>query len=173
MRTLLLKAALCAAILLAPTSAGAQDKEFKKLKKIDGVEHVHIPKFLISLAAKNGEGLNLGGNVSLGDYWTGDLLKKIEAVDVFTSENEQSATQMGKRVQSIMNGKGWESLVDVKDEDGEKVKIFQAKQGKQTTFVIFAEEEKEATLVVIKGEVDMDKLLEQQMAVEGENTEKQ
>lgn len=167
----LLKVALCAAIILTPIGANAQEKEFKKLKRIDGVEHVHIPKFLISLAAKNGESLNVGDNITLGDYWTGDLLKKIDAVDVFTSEEKESAAKLSIRVRSILSGKSWEQLVDVTDEDGEKVKICQAKQGKNTTFVIFAEEEKEASLVVIKGEIDLAKLMEQQMAGEGEDAE--
>ena len=167
----LLKVALCAAIILTPIGANAQEKEFKKLKKIDGVEHVHIPKFLISLAAKNGESLDVGDNISLGDYWTGDLLKKIDAVDVFNCEEKESVEKLSTRVRSILSGNTWEQLIDVTDEDGEKVKICQARQGKHTTFVIFAEEEKEASLVVIKGEIDLAKLLEQQMAGEGEDAE--
>jgi hypothetical protein len=43
------------------------------------------------------------------------------------------------------------------------VKIFQTKQGKSTTFVVFAEEEDETALVVIKGKIDIAKLLQQQM----------
>ena len=167
----LLKVALCAAIILTPIGANAQEKEFKKLKKIDGVEHVHIPKFLISLAAKNGESLDVDDNISLGDYWTGDLLKKIDAVDVFNCEEKESVEKLSTRVRSILSGNTWEQLIDVTDEDGEKVKICQARQGKHTTFVIFAEEEKEASLVVIKGEIDLAKLLEQQMAGEGEDAE--
>ena len=50
--TLLIKVALCAAILLTSTGANAASKDFKKLAKIDGVEHVHIGKFLLNLAAK-------------------------------------------------------------------------------------------------------------------------
>ena len=164
-RTLVLKAALCAAIILTSAGVSAKGNDFKQLSKIQGVEHVHVPKLLIKLASKNGESLNICDNIHLGDEG-GDILKKIDAVDVFTCEKKESTETMGPHVRSILSGDGWEPLVDVKDEDGERVKIFQARQGKRTTFVIFAEEEKEATLVVIKGELDLAKLIQQQMAAE-------
>jgi len=47
------------------------------------------------------------------------------------------------------------------DEDGEKVKIYQNQQGKHTTVIIFAEEDGEASLVVIDGKLDMAQLMEQ------------
>ena len=65
-RTLLFRVALCAMLMMAPAAANAQGKAFKKLLKMDGVEHVHIPKFLIKLAAKNGEGLHVGDNTVIG-----------------------------------------------------------------------------------------------------------
>ena len=52
------------------------------------------------------------------------------------------------------------------------MKIYQNQHGKQTTVAIFAEEENEASLVVIDGELDMAKLIEQQMASEN-NAEKE
>ena len=157
----LIKMVLCAAIILTPIGADAQEKEFKKLKKIEGVEHVHIPKFLINLAAKNGESLNVGDNINLGDYWTGDLIKKINAVDIFNSEEKEASAKLSTCVRNILSGNTWEQLIDVTDEDGEKIKICQAKHGKQTTFVIFAEEDSEASLVVIDGKLDMAQLMEQ------------
>ena len=50
--TLLIKVALCAAIMLTSTGANAPSKDFKKLAKIEGVEHVHVGKFLLNLAAR-------------------------------------------------------------------------------------------------------------------------
>jgi len=158
--------------MTAPTAAIAQGKAFKKLLKMDGVEHVHIPKFLIKLAAKNGEGLHVGDNTVIGGDGAGDILKDIKTVDVFNCENKEVAEKMSKRVKSILDGSGWEALIDVKDGEGEKVKIYQNQHGKQTTVAIFAEEENEASLVVIDGELDMAKLIEQQMASEN-NAEKE
>lgn len=158
--TLLIKVALCAAILLASTGANASNKYFKKLAKIDGVEHVHIGKFLLSLAAKNGESVNFGDNINIGDK-SGNILKKINTVDVYTSEEKNSAKQLSQYVQSILDGNKWEPLINMTDEDGEKVKIYQHQKGKHTTVIIFAEEENEVSLVVIDGKINMAQMMEQ------------
>ena len=158
--TLLIKVALCAAILLASTGANASNKYFKKLAKIDGVEHVHIGKFLLSLAAKNGESVNFGDNINIGDK-SGNILKKINTVDVYTSEEKNSAKQLSQYVQSILDGNKWEPLINMTDEDGEKVKIYQHQKGEHTTVIIFAEEENEVSLVVIDGKINMAQMMEQ------------
>ena len=158
--TLLIKVALCAAIMLASTGANALGKDFKKLAKIEGVEHVHIGKFLLNLAAKNGGNIDLDENIAIGGK-SGNILKKIDTIDVFTSEEKKSAEQLSQYVQSILDGDGWEPLINATDEDGEKVKIYQNQQGKHTTVIIFAEEDSEASLVVIDGKLDMAQLMEQ------------
>ena len=158
--TLLIKVALCAAIMLTSAGANASNKYFKKLAKIDGVEHVHIGKFLLNLAAKNGESVNFGENISIGDK-SGNILKKINTLDVYTSEEKNSAKQLSQYVRSILDGNDWEPLINATDEDGEKVKIYQNQKGKHTTVIIFAEEDGEASLVVIDGKLDMAQLMEQ------------
>ena len=128
------------AMALMVSVAFGQKKAFKQLAKIEGVEHVHIGKFLLSLAAKNeGVSLDLGdGNISIGN--SDNLLKKIDDINVYTSEEKSAATQLSKRVRNVLGTDGWEPLVDMKDEDGEKVKIYQRPQGKHTNVAIFAEE---------------------------------
>ena len=158
--TLLVKVALCAVIMLNSTGANASNKNFKKLSKIEGVEHFHIGKFLLNLAAKNGESVSFGENISIGDK-SGNILKKIDAIDVYTSEERNSAEQLSQYVRNILDGNSWEPLINMTDEDGEKVKIYQNQQGKHTTVIIFAEEESEASLVVIDGKLDMAQLMEQ------------
>ena len=158
--TLLVKVALCAAIMLTSIGANALGKDFKKLAKIEGVEHVHIGKFLLNLAAKNGESVNFGDNIVIGDK-SGNILKKIDTIDVYTSEEKKTTEQLSQQVQSILNGNDWEPLINMTDENGEKVKIYQSQHGKQTTVIIFEEEESEASLVVIDGKLDMAQLMEQ------------
>ena len=170
-RTLLFRVVLCATMMLAPAVANAQGKNFKKLLKIEGVEHIHIPKLLIKLAAQNGEGIRVGENNVIGEG-SKDILKDIETVDVFNCEKKDAIEKMTKRVNSIFDDSGWDALIDVKDEDGEKVKIYQNQHGKQTTVAIFTEEKNEASLVIIDGELDMAKLREQGMA-SGKNAEKE
>ena len=159
--TLLIKVALCAAIMLTPTGANASNKDFKKLSKIEGVEHVHVGKFLLNLAAKNGGDIDLGENISFSGNKSGDILKKIDTIDVYTSEEKNSAEQLSQYVRNILDGNGWEPLINMTDGDGEKVKIYQNQHGKHSTVIIFAEEDGEASLVVIDGKLDMAQLMEQ------------
>lgn len=158
--TLLIKVVLCAAIMLTSTGANASNKDFKKLAKIEGVEHVHVGKFLLSLAAKNGGDIDLGENISFSAK-SSNILKKIDTIDVYTSEEKYSAEQLSQHVRSILDGNNWEPLINATDEDGEKVKIYQSQKGKHTTVIIFAEEDGEASLVVIDGKLDMAQLMEQ------------
>ena len=157
---LLIKMVLCAAIMFTSTSTNASGKDFKNLAKIDGVEHVHVGKFLLNLAAKNGESVNFGDNIVIGDK-SGNILKKINTIDIYTCEEKNSAEKLSLHVQSILDGNGWEPLINATDEDGEKVKIYQNQHGKRTTVIIYAEEESEASLVVIDGKLDMAQLMEQ------------
>ena len=158
--TLLIKVALCAAIMFISTGANALGKDFKKLAKIEGVEHVHIGKFLLNLAAKNGESVNIGEDITFTGK-SGDMLKKINSIDVFTSEEKKTVEQLSQQVRNILDGNGWEPLIDAKDEEGYKSKIYQKQHGKHTTVVIFAEEDSEASLVVIDGKIDMAQLMNQ------------
>ena len=158
--TLLIKVALCAAIMLASTGANASSKDFKKLAKIEGVEHVHVGKFLLNLAAKNGESVNIGDGITFTGK-SNNILKKINTIDVYTSEEKNSAEQLSQQVRSILDGNGWEPLIDAKDEDGQRSKIYQKQKGKHTTVIIFAEEDSEASLVVIDGKLDMAQWMEQ------------
>ena len=157
---LLIKVALCAAIMLTSTGTNALGKDFKKLAKIEGVEHVHIGKFLLNLAAKNGESVNIGNDITFTGK-SGNTLKKIDTVDVYTCEEKKSAEQLSQQVRSILDGEGWEPLIDATDGEGYKSKIYQNQHGKHTTVIIFAEEDDEASLVVIDGKLDMAQLMEQ------------
>ncbi len=162
-RTLVMRVALSATMVLASIGAQAQGKEFNQLKQIEGVEHVHIGKFLLNLASKNDEGeLDLGEDIAF-NFKDGDMLKKIDDIRVFKTEDESAVVQMSKKVKSVLSGKGWEPLIDLTDEDGQKVKMYQAKRGKHSTMVIFAEEEDEASLMIIKGKVDFAELVAQEM----------
>ena len=160
MKHTLIKVALCAAIMFISTSAYASGKDFKKLAKIDGVEHVHVGKFLLNLAAKNGGNIDLGENMSFVGK-SGDILEKIDSIDVFTCEDKKSKEQLSRQVRKMLDGNGWEPLINATDENGEKSIIYQKQHGKHTTVIVFAEEEGEASLVVIDGKLDMAQMMEQ------------
>ena len=50
--------------------------------------------------------------------------------------------------------------MDVASDEGEKVKMCQAKEGEKYTNVIFVEEDDETTLVLLTGALDIAKLIE-------------
>lgn len=158
------KLAVCAVLVLVCSAAQAENKAFDKLAKIKGVEYVHVDKDMIALAAKTREGLHLGDVINLDDK-DGKFINTISNIKVFSSENKKSMVQMKKAATKILKGKEWQPLIDTKGEDGEVVKIYQAKDGEQTTNVVVATEDDEAVVVVIDGTFDITKL----MGMSGDN----
>ena len=80
---------------------------------------------------------------------------------VYTTESEKAIEEMKTIVLKILKDKEWEPLVET-NEDGEAVKIYQARKGKKVTNIIFALEDNEATLVILSGTLDISKLIQQQ-----------
>ena len=152
------KLAACAVLILVCLTAQAENKAFEKLAKIKDVEFVHVDKNMIELASKTGEGLHLGDVINLDDK-DGKFISTISNIKVFTSEKKKSMEQMKKAATKILKGKGWHPLVDTTGEEGEVVKIYQAKDGEQITNVVVAVEEDNAVVVVIDGTFDITKLM--------------
>ena len=156
MRTLFVKVALCAAVIFAPTSAKAQGTEFEKLAKIKGVEYVHMNKNAINSAIETGSGLNLGNVVNIDDGFA-DMFDDLK---VFSCEEKSVIKKFEKEATKFLKDTKWQSLIDTTDEDGEKVRILQAKNGEKTTTVIFAVEENEAALVVVDGKFNIAEMMD-------------
>jgi hypothetical protein len=155
------KLVICAILVFACTNANAQSKDFDKLAKIDGVEFVHIDKSMINLAAKTGTGLHIGESINIGDQ-NGEILNQFNDVKVFVCDKKKTAVRLKTAALKLLKGKKWEQLIDTKGEDGEMVKIYQAKKGEQITNAILVIEEDEAQLVVIDGTFDLTKMMGQQ-----------
>lgn len=155
MRTLFVKVALCAAVIFAPTTAKAQGTEFEKLAKIKGVEYVHMDKNAINSAIETGSGLNLGNVVNIDDGFA-DMFDDLK---VFSCEEKSAIKKFEKEATKFLKDKKWQSLIDTTDEDGEKVRILQAKNGEKTTTVIFAVEENEAALVIVDGKFNIAEMM--------------
>lgn len=157
------KLTVCIILALICTGAQARNKTFDNLAKIKDVECVHINKMLLKLASMKGEDLHIGESINIGK----DTFNKIKDIKIYTTDNLESVNQMKEVVLNHIKGKDWEPLVDVKDEDGEVVKIYQAKKGKKVTNIIFALDEDEASLVVLDGTLDIAQLME--MEQNGDN----
>ena len=155
------KLAVCAVVTLISLGGYAQSKDFEKLSKIKDVEFVHIDKNMIRLAAANGEPLSVGENIFVGKG-NDDFIQKIDDIMVFSCEKAAAIEKLKKSAQKLLKGNKWQSLIDMKNDDGETVKICQAKEGDQITNVVLAIEDDEAQLVIIKGALDIAQLLKHQ-----------
>ena len=157
------KLAVCAALVCVCAGAYAQNKVFDELAKIKGVEFQHVDKDMIKLAAKQGNGLQVGEVVNLGQGEGEEFLDQFNDVKVFSCDEEGDIKKFQKVALKLLKGKEWEPLIDTKGDDGEIVKIYLSKKGEQSTNVIMAVEENEATLVVISGTYDLTKMMQQDM----------
>ena len=158
--TLLKRMAVCAAAVCLTFGAEAQTENFEKFANIKGVEYVHVDKSMIELAAQNGESIKHGDNIIIGDT-SGEILRQVDDVKVFTCKQVKAAEKLKKGVLALSKDEKFQSLIDVNGEDG-YVKICQSHNGEKTLNVIFVEdaEDKETTLVLIDGSLDLAKLME-------------
>ncbi len=149
---------LCVAMALMVSVAFGQKDAFKQLAKIEGVEHVSINKSMLDMVAKSGGDLDFGENLSVGGM-SGDILKKMESLSIYHCEAKEAAENLSTQVKRILGGRGWEPLVNANGDDGEKMKIYQLRKGKNSTLVIYTEEDDESALIVIDGKLDFAKLM--------------
>ena len=149
---------LCVAMALMVSVAFGQKDDFKQLKQIEGVEHVTINKTMLDMVAKSGGDLDFGENLSVSGM-SGDILKKMESLSIYHCEAKEAAENLSTQVKRILGGRGWEPLVNANGDDGEKMKIYQLRKGKNSTLVIYTEEDDESALIVIDGKLDFAKLM--------------
>jgi hypothetical protein len=149
---------LCVAMALMVSVAFGQKDDFKQLAQIEGVEHVSINKSMLDMVAKSGGNFDFGENLAINGM-SGDILKKMENLSIYHCEAREAAENLSTQVKRILGGRGWEPLVEANEGDGEKVKIYQLQKGKNSTLVIYTEEDDESALIVIDGKLDFAKLM--------------
>ena len=163
MRTLFMKKlAFCAAVLFLSVGAQAQGGGFDELAGIKGVEYIHLDKEKLAQLAENGESIQYGDTVVLGDK-KGEIFSLLETVDVYVCEEGDGADKLEKKVKPVLNQKDYQTIVDMSQDD-QKVKILQKKTGENVRNVIFVvdKEDKQVVLVVLEGKLDLAKLIEEQ-----------
>ena len=153
---------LLMAMALMVSVAFGQKDDFKQLKQIEGVEHITVNKTMLDMVAKSGGDLDFGENLSVSGM-SGDILKKMESLSIYHCEAKEAAENLSTQVKRILGGRGWEPLVNANGDDGEKMKIYQFRKGKNSTLVIYTEEDDESALIVIEGKLDFAKLIEEEM----------
>ena len=150
------------AMALMVSVAFGQIDAFKQLAQIEGVEHVSINKSMLDMVAKSGGNFDFGENLAINGM-SGDILKKMENLSIYHCEAREAAENLSTQVKRILGGRGWEPLFDANGGDGEKMKIYQLRKGKNSTLVIYTEEDDESALLVIEGKLDFAKLIEEKM----------
>lgn len=152
------KLAICVMLVFVCISANAETKEFDKLSKIKDVEMTHVNKDMIKLAAQAGTGIHLGETINLDDD-SGEILNTINDIKIFRCENKKAMDVLKDKTLKLLKAKKWNPLIDTKSEEGQILKIYQAKDGEQNTNVVFVMQEDEAVVVVIDGTFDITKMM--------------
>lgn len=166
------KVVLCAMLMMVCANASAQNKEFEKLAKIDGVEYQHLDKEAIREAVqKKSDQLDKVGGITFDKVEIRNNIASILDMDdlmVFSCKEEKAVEELKKSVQGIVKGDGWESILDINAEDGQMVKIYQNTTDGKKTSVIFGSSKDDTQLMVIEGSLGILQMMQQlQGIVEG------
>ena len=166
------KVVLCAMLMMVCAHASAQNKEFEKLAKIDGVEYEHLNKEMIREAVqKKTEQLDQVGGITFDKVEIRNNIASILDMDdlmVFSCKEEKAVEELKKSVQGIVKSDGWESILDINAEDGQMVKIYQNTNDGKKTSVIFGSSKDDTQLMVIEGSLSILQMMQQfQGIVEG------
>ena len=164
--------AVCAILMIVCVHASAQNKDFEKLAKIDGIEYEHLTKDMIREAVqKKSEQLDEVNGIHFDKEEIKNNIAKILDMDdlqVFSCKEEKAVESLKKSVQEILKGDGWESILDIKGDDGQIVKIYQNKTDGKQTSVIFGSDKEDTKLIVIEGSLGILQMMQQlQGIVEG------
>ena len=166
------KVVLCAMLMMVCANASAQNNEFEKLAKIDGVEYEHLNKEMIREAVqKKTEQLDQVGGITFDKVEIRNNIASILDMDdlmVFSCKEEKAVEELKKSVQGIVKGDGWESILDINAEDGQMVKIYQNTNDGKKTSVIFGSSKDDTQLMVIEGSLGILQMMQQlQGIIEG------
>ena len=161
------KVVLCAMLMIVCVHASAQNKAFEELTKIDGIEYEHLDKDMIREAVQKKQGLLDEVEVNGMTLDKAEIMNNIAKIldmddlQVFSCKEEKAVEPLKKSVQEILKGDGWESILDIKGDDGQIVKIYQNKTDGKQTSVIFGSDKEDTKLMVIEGSLGILQMMEQ------------
>ncbi|MEN8125596.1 MAG: DUF4252 domain-containing protein [Bacteroidota bacterium] len=162
------KLILAVVLIIAPLVTFAQS-QFDKFEDIDGVTSVIVNQKAFSLMSKIG---------AESDEEYLDLIKNIETLKVFATEDASVAKQMKFEAQKYLKNANLEELMRVKDGD-DHVKIY-VREGSNDNFVkelfMFVNDSSDETVIIsLTGNIDLrqvSKLTDKMDLPGGENLEK-
>ncbi len=152
------KIVLIIAMLMLSVSTFAQSSVFDRFEEMEEVTTVVITKEAFKMASKFG-----GNSLEAKEYV--EMVKNLNNLKVFTTENSAIAKQMGDIVNSYLKTSKLSELMRIKDKDA-NVKIY-IKPGKDENHVsellMFVSDmqnkgNQEAVILSLTGEIDLNKI---------------
>ena len=133
---------------LLSTAVNARIKELHTLKKDKSITYLHIPAILTS--AIKAKDLHLSETDMQG-------ISRIRGIWIVTSDNAQGASHMSEWLQAFNDKHSCETLTQM-SEDNESVDIYLHKNKKKDYLIVYANDEKDTALVILKAKIDIDKI---------------
>ncbi|WP_456379028.1 DUF4252 domain-containing protein [Lutibacter sp.] len=152
------KIILLIAIITLPLTNYAQNSIFDKFEDMDDVTTVIVSKELFKMASKLG-----GDSTEAKEY--AEMVKNLESLKFYTTENSNIATQMGAVVTKYLKSEKLVELMRVKDKDA-NVKIY-IRKGKDDDHVsellmyvsdLQNKANQEAVILSLTGDIDLNNI---------------
>ena len=157
---LCLKVALIALSTLYSSALYAQMRAIEKLSEIKDIQYHHVDREAITEALNNNLDISFGDTTIIGGKNSDDILKEVDELYVLTAE-ANAAKKLSKGAQKILKGKEFKSLININGDENGTVQICTAEQqGKNVLAWLVNSDEGEVVFVVIKGSINLSKLVE-------------
>jgi len=137
----------------------AQQQQLEALSELKDVEYVHFDKSAISEIAKNKGSIDVGDNSIVKDA-SGDILKLLDEVYVITADAKRAAKKVKKSAQNFIKTERLRSILDVKGDKKEQVKIYHSQNGEDAhTCALLVNDNGKTVFVVLKGDLNLGDLI--------------
>lgn len=138
---------LCVLLLLATSSATAQEEVFKKYSDTKGVTTVYVSKSMFNIISSS--------TFNVGKFHMYGIMGKIDSMNVLECENKALKPKIWKEVSDYCEKKKFELMMNVND-SGEKSNIYykQLKNNKNVLILLTSEDD-ELDVVNITGSLTL------------------
>ncbi len=148
MKTIAIRILLVVAMVVGSLQANAQVKAFEKYADTKNVTYVYISKFMLRM-------VDASSAPSVPGVNTESLMKKLNGIQIISSENKNAIARLKADAQSIVKQGKYELLMQV-DDDGDKVRIYHHEGKQQSAVVMMVEEDDEYSVIVFSGTFTLD-----------------
>ena len=148
MKTIAIRILLVVAMVVGSLQANAQVKAFEKYADTKNVTYVYISKFMLRM-------VDASSAPSVPGVNTESLMKKLNGIQIISSENKNAIARLKADAQSIVKQGKYELLMQV-DDDGDKVRIYHREAKPQSAVVMMVEEDDEYSVIVFSGTFTLD-----------------